>query len=550
MKRTIVGITIVVLVGSTFFGAPHRAEAFLGIADVSITHDPIGWLEQAGRWLVERALAVALETLKKRLLDTITDQTIAWIQGGDSPQFISDFGSVFDDAADGALGEVVRQSSLGELCDTRLAARLVLSARRPAPFYRQAQCTLTQVVNNVNAFAQDFQNGSWIAYGTLAEPQNNRFGLKLLAAQETILDTEARQQKAALEAQSTGPFTSTKRCTIWTRVVTDGSGNVEDRLVAGGGNVSSFSGVPWNNNYYNLNTPPPANPGIEISSWQCDPKGIQITDPGTVAQEGANRAVYADIDYIVNSTELTTYLSAILDAVINRLVFEGVNGLRSLTASKTTNPNNGVNSYAGGFTPGAALGQANSAYTAGQQKIFQQSQQALLTEIDHALQYSTADAGVLPGARLEINNIIFAIEDPSAGLVACVGSCSLVYPTLSPPHDINQDYAWMQNVTSTVYAASTTLWQLESGFSSIATTTTALGRLRNWVLSATTVAQLSTSTQPISNANSNHAQVSQFSQFMGSTYTEINRRLLYCAGGTYTDPTTNVSTYIPACTPP
>jgi len=550
MKRIIVGITIVVLVGSTFFGAPHRAEAFLGIADVSITHDPIGWLEQAGRWLLDRALSVALETLKKRLLDTITDQTIAWIQGGDSPQFISDFGSVFDNAVDGALGEVVRQSSLGELCDTRLTARLVLSARRPAPFSRQAQCTLTQVVGNVSAFTQDFQNGGWIAYGALSEPQNNRFGLKLLAAQETIYDTEARQQKAVLEAQSNGPFTSTKRCTVWTRVVTDGGGNVEDRLVAGAGNVSSFSNVPWNNAYLNPSTPPPANPGIEISPWQCDPKGLEVTIPATVAQEGASRAVYSDIDYIVNSTELTTYLGAILDAAINRLVFEGVNGLRSLTSSKTTNPNNGVNSYAGGFVPGTALGQAGSAYNAGQQAILQQSKQTLLTQIDQALQYSTADAGVLPGARLEINNIIFAIEDPSAGLAACVGSCKLVYPSLSPPHDINEDYAWMRNVTSTVYTASTSLWQLERGFSSVATTTAELIRLRSSVLAATTVAQLSTSSQAINIANANHAQVSQFSQFTSNTYTEINRRLLYCAGGTYQDPITNVSTFVPACTPP
>ncbi len=58
-------------------------------------------LQQMFEWLFK----LAVEALKRQLLNMIVDQIVAWIQGGGTPKFITDWPAFFRDAVDLAGGK-------------------------------------------------------------------------------------------------------------------------------------------------------------------------------------------------------------------------------------------------------------------------------------------------------------------------------------------------------------------------------------------------------------------------------------------------------------
>jgi hypothetical protein len=61
------------------------------------------------------------------------------------------------------------------------------------------------------------------------------------------------------------------------------------------------------------------------------PSSCIITTPGTAVGALAQKAIGADLDFIVNSQDLAAYIAAISDALINRLVRSGVEGFSGIS---------------------------------------------------------------------------------------------------------------------------------------------------------------------------------------------------------------------------
>ena len=328
-------ITITVFTSGLFFPL-QKAQALFGVADITINPEGVvGWLTDISFKSLDLALKAALEALKKRLLDQITDKIVQWIQGGGKPKFVEDFKGVLEDATQATIGDVAREVGLAELCSPfKLSVRVGI--QEPPPFSQRVSCTLDDIVGNVSDFIGDFRKGGWIGYNEIWQPQNNIYGLWLMTNEEVAKRTEKKEEASRQEVQAGRGFISVKKCAEWTLYAQNAdSTNVEelDRKA-----TEEFPDPKP----YDPSTPPEipayANDPTRYYNpeWKCTSE--RVTTPGTAIAEGIERSLYADIDYLTNTTDLTAYVGAILDAAINRLIREGVKGVQSMLPSGSTPP--------------------------------------------------------------------------------------------------------------------------------------------------------------------------------------------------------------------
>ncbi|HXF44224.1 MAG TPA: hypothetical protein VNK70_02045 [Candidatus Paceibacterota bacterium] len=271
--------------------------------------------------LMDLAVTIARNILKKRILDTIVDQTINWIQGEGTPRFVTDFGGFIEDAADAAAGDVIQELGAGALCQP-FRTRLLLQLQEPAPFSQQVSCTLSNVVDNIENFYDDFSQGGWIAYNEVIRPRNNYFGALILSLDEISTRRAAAQEAARTEAIAGQGFRSETECLQWTGMTPEGGEVV----------VEVDDDFP----YRNPLVPPPTD-GFRLDPgfpWRCTKQ--TVTTPGNVIAATTNQTLGLHSNFIINADDLTEYAAAIIDAGINRLIREGVGGLRRITTQATS----------------------------------------------------------------------------------------------------------------------------------------------------------------------------------------------------------------------
>jgi len=279
--------------------------------------------------VAKQVFLITTEALKRRLLTLIVDQIIGWIEGEGKPLFVTDWRQFVADAGNIALGDLIQELGLGFLCSP-FGLQVQLSVLRPPRFSQYITCTLDDVVQNIEAFYEDFRQGGWLAYAELWQPQNNFYGAVLLAMEEREQRIAAQTEANVLEAIAGSGFLGTRKC--------DATGRF-----------------------------------------------CFITTPGAQIGALAAKAIGSDIDYLINAQDLAVYVGAIADALINRLIRSGVEGLLSLTRPER---------QAGGFPDGGlgpCAGLQGSALTSclaveqARGGDFQTNQQFYLNQIDATL---------------------------------------------------------------------------------------------------------------------------------------------------------------------
>ena len=122
----------------------------------------------------------------KHMLERILDSTTNWINNGfnGGPAYVSNPKQYFTDIADGTAGEFIIGSDLNFLCSpfqTQVRLALQKAYVKPNPF----QCTLTEVVGNIDAFYGDFSQGGWDGWFAMTQNNsNNPYGAYLDAKVE------------------------------------------------------------------------------------------------------------------------------------------------------------------------------------------------------------------------------------------------------------------------------------------------------------------------------------------------------------------------------
>lgn len=252
---------------------------------------------------------VALGTLKKRILDSMVDQIVNWIQYGDDykPRFITDFNGFVNDAANVAVGDLVQEVGLGAVCKP-LKLSLQFSLLPQKTFSQRASCTLDQIVSNLDNFYNDLTGFNFVAYNTALQPQNNYYGAMLLASDEKLQRVADALNNAQNEIVTGGGYLSQKRCLEWT--FKDSKGNVV--TTQGPTSNNKAPGVPSGNQ----------------GSWRCTQE--EIVTPGQTLGNLAAKTVGSDFEFIINADDLSQYVAAIGDALINRLISDTARGLAGM----------------------------------------------------------------------------------------------------------------------------------------------------------------------------------------------------------------------------
>ncbi len=211
--------------------------------------------------------------LQKAILDVVVDQIITYIQGGGKPQFVTDWKGFLEDAGQRAVGDFVKSLGAGFLCEPfSLELQIAFGGGSKKKFSEEAKCTLDDIIENVENFSNDFREGGWIAYGETWKVQNNFVSSFINISEKLGLEKEAAELAALNEAVSGKGFLSSKKCT------TDSQGK----------------------------------------------KTCKLVTPGSTLGDLTSKALGSDIDFLLNADQLGDYVSAIVDALLNRVIEEGL----------------------------------------------------------------------------------------------------------------------------------------------------------------------------------------------------------------------------------
>jgi hypothetical protein len=276
--------------------------------------------------LAEWASGTILNLLLHQILAQLTNDIVNWIQGGGEPRFMSEgFGGFLSRAVDNAVGNFVdNYLGMGWLCEP-FDVDIKIALLDVPTFEEKARCTLSDIVDNIENFAEDFSQGGWRAWIELGKPQNNFYGAVLLAQQEKDRVASETQREVETEAQMGGGFLSARDC-VWR----DQAGKIIQRQ-------KNVRGIP---------PLPEACKGSDPSVVRPCALQCETLTPAVTIQNTANKAISNYFDkinaQIAGATAKTgpfqIYVQTIINALINRVITEGV-GL--LKASPETTPSYG-----------------------------------------------------------------------------------------------------------------------------------------------------------------------------------------------------------------
>lgn len=227
------------------------------------------------------------------VLAQIIDDVLAWVASGfqGDPAFVTDLEGYLVNIADETAGNFIYGSELGVLCSPfKLEVQTIIEThyfQRDRNFQNQAQCRLSDVVDNVDAFLNDgdFYAGGWDGWFNLTQrSSNNPYGALVLAEAEMKLRIVNQQGR-------------------------------ESTLLDWGSGFLSFK-----------------NEDCDVS---VDPTCKQILTPGAVIEEQVNKTLGIEMDRLVTADELDETFAALATSLVTRIV-QG-NGLRGISSSEFVN---------------------------------------------------------------------------------------------------------------------------------------------------------------------------------------------------------------------
>ena len=209
-KTLIIFLTVSVFTSILIF--PKKTEAGIPVFDSANLGGKLTDIsEKIARWVKEDLVKSLRDVIAKRIIDYIVDQTIVWIQGGGQPKFVTDWDGFLKDAANIAFDQVIKDVGLAQLCSP-FKLQVQISLLPVQQFQQRIDCTLDDVVKNIEDFYNDFEKGGWIAYNETWQPQGNYYGEMLMIHDEMLMRGALAKEAAQNEALAGKGFLSVKKC--------------------------------------------------------------------------------------------------------------------------------------------------------------------------------------------------------------------------------------------------------------------------------------------------------------------------------------------------
>lgn len=271
--------------------------------------------------IVKELLQMAWNTFRKTLLDYMVDEIIKWIQGEGDPSFVTDWQGFMKNTAEQAGGkfleEIVGTKMMVGLCQPDWAVKINLSLQKPKKFGTRARCTFKDIGENFDKFMDNFRNGGWKSWINVMESQNNPYGFYLMALDEKTTKEINAQTSAVKDAESGFGFLSDKVCVkrecFW--ITADG--------------VYDDEGAGTETGKWKKSEAEPQSCISDPDEKCCDCIQWETRTPGKMMADAMNLSVSKDIDWLINNQELEAYVAEITDAILDRIIKEGVMALTS-----------------------------------------------------------------------------------------------------------------------------------------------------------------------------------------------------------------------------
>ncbi len=287
-------ISLLFGIGGTVLFKPKPAQAVIPVTD---------WLQHAKEYILDTALRLMAKMAVQKMVGDISQ----WARGGfrddNQPFAITNWTQYLKTAVDVGSSIFINELGAAELClpfRDVIGRRLGLGAlNMQLPTYQYyANCTIEDIIENAEEF---WENPSIAMYGwgtwtALSQPQNNIYGSFLLGAERRAeLEEEAREAKKT-EATVSGGYKSDVICTKTDKQkCMDNCPGAEDE-------------PEFQNCIKNCEK---ANIGICIQE--------QLKTTGSEIHATIEKAIGADIDWILGADEIAELLGAFITGVITRL---------------------------------------------------------------------------------------------------------------------------------------------------------------------------------------------------------------------------------------
>ncbi|MEK7077921.1 MAG: hypothetical protein AAB928_02390, partial [Patescibacteria group bacterium] len=185
--------TIMLIVLGFLFIPVKKAQAQLG-ASFDITLKDIE--RRAGEFKKKYGKygEFVFQTLRKRYLTMIQNDLVNWVQGNGKPRFITDPGDFLEEGFTSTAAKEIDKLFLSKninICSPFKANVRFLVSKPLLLKEESVRCSLGDMVDNLENFAQNFENGGWTAWLKLHETRNTLPG-SYLAASELIGTKVAR----------------------------------------------------------------------------------------------------------------------------------------------------------------------------------------------------------------------------------------------------------------------------------------------------------------------------------------------------------------------
>ena len=250
------------------------------------------------------------------IIERMSASTVNWINTGfqGSPAYVTDPEAYFLDIGDKIAGQfILNDPDLNLLCGPiRAKIRLALSQNyMREPIYR---CTLTDVVDNIDSFMNDFSQGGWDGFFELTQrTQNSPIGAYLQAENELDLQIATRQGTKRAELNWGQGFMSFNECEEY------------------GPPVNAVVADSFDEN------------GLPIDRVPANTKPVCLREktntPGSVISEQLNKQLGVGQDKLAAADEINEIVSALLNQLIGAVVGGIGKGLRGLSSGDASSGN-------------------------------------------------------------------------------------------------------------------------------------------------------------------------------------------------------------------
>lgn len=290
-----------------------------GAINCSITNPP-GFDLLSGDGLKQWIIDPAARIIIRSLLQATTQQIVAWIQGdsGRNVGYVKNLEQAVRREADIAGGEFLNKITGLNLCGN-IGAFINISLRTPG-FVQRIECSVTDIVRNVNNFYRDFSQGGWPAFIRISlEPQNNPAGAYLIAL-DAKFEAENRAKERILwgvspEQPFLGVNIPVEKDCIVSSGVSAATGN-QPEIEEGEEGSQGFQGS--------------VTAATEVEQGEGGGQGVQgkkicrteyeTKTPGEVITASLNKTLGSGIDFAVHAKEFDEAIATIINALIIKLI--------------------------------------------------------------------------------------------------------------------------------------------------------------------------------------------------------------------------------------